>query len=87
MEPKNDGGSASRAAARARARIAVAQRSLVLNFVAALLALPWLGIVVWWRGWPAWLLVVPVYFALRWLLDRLTHPDSLRELEGRLGRR
>ena len=45
-----------------------------LSALSALLPLPWLGIVIGWRSWPAWLLVVPLYLAVRFLLDRLTAP-------------
>lgn len=59
-------------------------RRSYLSTLSALLTLPWLGIVIGWQSWPAWLLVVPVYLAVRWLLDRLTAHQDLGRLEARL---
>lgn len=55
-----------------------------LNLLAVLLTIPWLNLVVWWQGWPAWLVSLPLFLAIRWLLAGLTHARRLRDLERRV---
>lgn len=59
-------------------------RGIRLHLLAVLLAVPWLGLVVWWQAWPAWLLALPVFVAIRGLLAGLTDPRKVSDLERRV---
>lgn len=60
------------------------RRSLQLHALAVVLSVPWLSIAIGWRTWPAWLLVIAVYFGSRWLMDELTGESDVRELRERI---
>lgn len=65
-------------------RSADAKRKLMLFALAALLSFPWVAVTAWFRSGLGWAVALLVYFAELWLLNRLTYPFRLQDLEERL---